>query len=380
MEKFGKRQLTFQLKIKIIYLLCQIPILVSVFILLSTYQLPRFLFIIFSSYTLFGFIYWHYHAIPEAKIHPKIMRFVILPYFLWQLTSIFSTGPLLLILLAMILHNQLFYIHLLLIMIIFSIIVACYGYSRCYRIIFKKISLPIHLFHSEFVNYKIAHISDIHLGNVTTYNKLMNWVQKLNSLKPDVVCITGDFITFGDAFIEDLSLLIKEIQAPDGVICCLGNHDYFASSTQHLINHLKKSGVIVLLNDVHTVYRNYGTISFIGIDGIIDNIDLQTKCLVHTMKNAKGITPHVLLAHDPLIFPLAKKHNIPLTLSGHTHGGQIAYPFHPRKNLASKRYHYSAGLYQDGSSYIYIHSGWGIALLPFRLFTSPEFVIFEISR
>ena len=239
--------------------------------------------------------------------------------------------------------------------------------------------VPSDLFQAEFINYKIAHLSDLHIGNITTREKLCKWIEQLNNLKPDIVCITGDFITFGDAFIEDLKIVLNQFKSPDGIVCCLGNHDYFSSNADELAHQLKNDNIIVLKNNTHSVFRKDKSINFIGIDGIVDNLDLQRKYLESTLQTIKELQPHVLLVHDPLLFTVAKDNNIPLTLSGHTHGGQIAHPFNPRKNIAAKRYLYSTGKYQDQNCQLYVNQGLGVALLPFRLFTYPELVIFEIK-
>ena len=87
----------------------------------------------------------------------------------------------------------------------------------------------------------------------------------------------------------------------------------------------------------------------------------------------------VLLAHDPDRFPAAAKKNVDLTLSGHTHGGQIAMPFIARHINASKlAHHFHLGVYKDGDSTLYVHPGLGTTGPPIRLGVAPAVVVLRL--
>jgi uncharacterized protein len=89
--------------------------------------------------------------------------------------------------------------------------------------------------------------------------------------------------------------------------------------------------------------------------------------------------PHVVLAHDPDLFEAAAKQGVPLVLSGHTHGGQVAVPFlAERFNPARLRHRHTLGLYRDGDAYHYVHGGLGITGPPVRLGVPPEIAILTL--
>ena len=173
---------------------------------------------------------------------------------------------------------------------------------------FIKVNLPSPL--KEFQDYTIIHISDIHLGNLTNKPMLDAWVKQINLKNPDLIVMTGDFITFGDAFILELAQSLGQLKAKDGVYCSLGNHDYFQSNYKVMCDYFTEYGMHTLINKTHFIKRAEHEICLAGIAGIVDNIELQTSALETTLEENPNNSPVVLLAHDPLAFKASLKKDV----------------------------------------------------------------------
>jgi uncharacterized protein len=223
-----------------------------------------------------------------------------------------------------------------------------------------------------FDGYRIAHLSDLHVGTWTS--ELANgWVKATNDLAADLVVVTGDLVTSGDRWLERIAEVVGSMRAKDGVVVCLGNHDWFADG-ERLTTLLRERGVRVLRNESLAIDRGADRLVVAGVDDTWTgraNLD-------ETLAGELGM-PQVLLAHDPDLFRAAVVKGVPITLSGHTHGGQVGLPFFPRLlNVSMLAHDYHLGLYCRDDSLLYVSPGLGTSGPPVRLGVPAAIVVHEL--
>ncbi len=222
--------------------------------------------------------------------------------------------------------------------------------------------------------FTIAQLSDLHIGAFTPLWWGMRWVRAANDANADLVVVTGDMVTSGVRFHQDITELVGSLRAKLGTYAIMGNHDYFGEG-EPLVTLLRGRGVHVLRNE-GVVIEHEGALFFLaGMD------DTWTKRanLELSLRERPDTMPCVLLAHDPVQFPEAVAKGVEVVLSGHTHGGQIAMPFLARIINASKLAHkFHVGVYRDGDSTLYVHPGLGTTGPPMRLGVAPEIALLRL--
>ena len=244
---------------------------------------------------------------------------------------------------------------------------------RVYRENIYLKDLPINL--NEL---RIVQISDLHFGSFPDKSTIIEMCYQISSLNPDIIFITGDFVNF-DPNELDLGLEeVSQIRSRYGTFAVLGNHDHYMKNSDHqsLISRIKESGINLLINENVELNINEEIINIVGVDnsGSRQNFADWNKAFEGINKRNKTI----LLCHDPIHWERHIIDNYPadLTLSGHTHGGQIAFSllgleFSPAQ-LAYKHY---AGLYTHNDQYLYVNRGIGTSGPPMRLSMDPEITL-----
>jgi uncharacterized protein len=218
--------------------------------------------------------------------------------------------------------------------------------------------------------YRVAHISDIHCGSYTPPSRVQRWMDMINRLQPDLVAVTGDLIVSGDRYTEAVAEVLGTLRARDGVFACMGNHDYFTDG-EAFAQRLSRHGLIVLRNRGERVRGLWVA----GVDDTWTRRNDMARALAERPDGA----PAILLAHDPNLFPEAVERGVALTLSGHTHGGQLAVPGLSRRlNLARLITAFTAGLYRIGDATLYVSRGAGTTGPPVRLGARAEIAILTL--
>ena len=256
-----------------------------------------------------------------------------------------------------------------------GLVVCGYGCTARRRFfVTRKIEIPVRGLSPELDGYTIAQLSDLHIGAFTPLWWGQRWVTAANAAHADLVVVTGDMVTSGVAFHEDIAQLVGELRAKDGTYVIMGNHDYFGEG-EPLVSLLRGRGAHVLRNQGVVLERNGGRLYLAGMD---DTWTKRANLDASLAARPEGV-PTVLLAHDPDRFPHAVKRNVEVVLSGHTHGGQIAVPFLGRLINASKLAHrYHIGIYEEGDSTLYVHPGLGTTGPPMRLGVAPVIALIKL--
>ncbi len=235
-------------------------------------------------------------------------------------------------------------------------------------------TVPIAGLPASFTGYRIAQISDLHCGPFTPPGRIQRWVAAVNALEADLVTVTGDLITSGHDYVAPVAESLGGLRAADGVFACMGNHDYFTDGDA-FARALEAQGLRLLRNRGVVIARDGGQLYLAGVDDTwTHRHDLE-----QALRARPPGVPVVLLAHDPALFPAAAARGVDLTLSGHTHGGQLAVPVAPRRlNLARFMTPFTAGLYCIDRSALYVNRGLGTTGPPIRLGVRPEIAVFTL--
>lgn len=224
-------------------------------------------------------------------------------------------------------------------------------------------------------NYRIALISDIHLGVFVGDRHIYKIVQNINKLSPDIVVIAGDIFDVDNSLLEDpkrlydISKQLSRLKTTEGVYAVLGNHDPKPDASS-LTAFLKASGIKLLNNDVKVLSK-------INLVGRADKANSQRINLIDLISKNDFNKPTVALDHSPEGISEAAKNDLDLVLCGHTHRGQL-FPVTLLARWANgKERFYGCGIV--GKTRYIITSGVGYFSLPVRLGTSNEIVDIKIG-
>ena len=230
----------------------------------------------------------------------------------------------------------------------------------------ERLAIAIEDLDPRFDGYRIAHLSDLHIGPFTPRAWGLRWARAASALECDLAVVTGDLVATGSAFHGDIADVVGELRAKDGVLVVMGNHDYYGSA-ESLVAMLESRGARVLRNDGLVVSAG------LFVAGVDDRWSLRSD-LDRALRDKPPAASAILLAHDPADFDAAAARGVDLVLSGHTHGGQIALPLAPRFNIGRFHRRHTLGLYREGRSALVVHPGLGTSGPPVRVGVAPAIV------
>lgn len=255
-----------------------------------------------------------------------------------------------------------------------------YGLARasCPPLV-KEIDLTVPGLPKELEGLRIAHLSDLHVGLWTSIDEIADSLALTRDLKPDLVVMTGDLIDHKPEYSLELVKLTPLLDnVPLGVFGVIGNHDVYTGADKVTAS-LEQGGIRMLRNRFERLKGEGLPLSLIGVDdpgrrwtGSGGSLPLDKA----SQGMPEGDFP-ILLAHRPTAFDQARKDKLPLTLCGHTHGGQFALPGGP--NLADAAYEYTKGVYRKEDCLVHVSPGIGSVGLPFRLGVPAEITILRLK-
>ncbi len=228
---------------------------------------------------------------------------------------------------------------------------------------------------SAFHGLRIVQISDIHHGLFLPKEWLSEAVRQANRLNPDIIALTGDFVTYSRRNIGPAAELLGRLRARYGVYAVLGNHD-FRVDPDAITLALQRQHIDVLRNRHISLRFGGQSLYLAGVDDYGYGADLR-----RAMRAVPRGAATVLLAHNPRVIHLASRNNVSLVLSGHTHGGQVNLPLLGTVyGRSPERLRYKIGWDRMGATQIYVSRGIGTIVLPWRLRCPAEITHLELLQ
>lgn len=223
-----------------------------------------------------------------------------------------------------------------------------------------------------FDGYRLAHISDIHIGTWVNRARLSALVEMVNQQSPDLIVITGDFVSFKpEWFVEDLAETLRALTPHDATLAVLGNHDHW-NSPRLIRQVLRESGIVEVNNAVYSLQRDKARLHIAGVDDVLLGLDRLDRVLAQLPAEGAAI----LLAHEPdFADTSAACGRFDLQLSGHSHGGQVLLPYGLRF-LPPLGVKYPLGLYRLNGMAHYTNRGVGTSVARLRFNCRPEIAVF----
>jgi predicted MPP superfamily phosphohydrolase len=221
---------------------------------------------------------------------------------------------------------------------------------------------------------RILFLSDTQLKGESGYRE--KWIlQRVQGEKIDLVLTTGDLFETPEAMPAAIAFLDQLANlAPTYAV--LGNWENWSNADLGSYrDSLTERGIPLLTNENRTVAAKDQTISILGVDDPGQNLHN----LPRAKKGVPSISPQILLAHAPIIFPIAEKNQIDLVLAGHSHGGQIRIPFLDPPYLPPGCGPYFYGIYKKNGSTMVVTSGVGTSIFPIRFLCRPEIVFLNLK-
>lgn len=250
---------------------------------------------------------------------------------------------------------------------------STFGILRRDKFDISGITVPITNLPDQLDGFAIGLISDIHSSIFMTKEQMQDYASVVNSLGSDLIAVTGDFVNSMVEEVYPFAEAFSVLRAPCGVFGVLGNHDYFTRNVEVVAKEVNSCGIKLLRNSLVGIEKNGTTLHLLGLDDL-GNGQRARKLIEKAVAGIEGRSPTILMCHRPYFFPQAAERNIGLTLSGHTHGGQIVFARIGNDVIAPARMvsPYVAGLYSIGTSHMYVSRGIGTVGVPIRLNCPPE--------
>lgn len=255
------------------------------------------------------------------------------------------------------------------------------------RLNVRQVTIEFDDLPTAFDGYRIAQFTDVHLGSMKD-ELMLRAVTAIDDMRPDLIVFTGDIQNMGPDELPRFAQTLKRLKAKDGVMSVLGNHDYSryvnlppdeALRNERMTRDFETSvGWLLLLNDNRIVRRGSDSIFIAGGENDGRPPFPAKADLKKAMRGIHAKSFVVMLQHDPSawrrhILPLT---NAQLTLSGHTHGGQISlFGLRPTELVGKE----DDGLYVEGKRKLFVSTGLG-GFVPFRFYMNPEVVEITLKK
>jgi uncharacterized protein len=243
----------------------------------------------------------------------------------------------------------------------------------------NRVTIAIPGLSPEFVGYRLVQLGDLHMDSWMTAQRLQGIVNRVNAQQPDLVVLTGDYITMRpDTYGPQLTPVLQTLQGKDGAVGVLGNHDYYWHSDDTMAPFLEKAGVVMLQNQVHTIRRGIAQLNFAGVKDLWTNQAQIDACVTATIAALPAQGTNIFISHTPeIVEKIAPTGRFALQISGHSHGGQVRLPF-LSPIVPPMVGQYIAGLYRVGHMWEYTSRGVGMVPPRVRFNCRPEIVVLEL--
>ena len=268
-------------------------------------------------------------------------------------------------------------------------VAAAYGFASGrfkYRV--EQVEVPIANLPKELDGFKIAQLSDIHIGDFMPREEVRRAVNMANDLKPDLAVVTGDFISSEYDPLGDCINELSKLRAPLGTWGCNGNHEIYADAEDAAQQLFQQHGMKLLRQENVQLDWRGKKLNLIGVDYQRDHM---TRGPAGPMLQAiepliSRQYPNILLSHNPNSFRRAAEMGIELSLAGHTHGGQVKVEIVDRSisparlitDFVAGLYHLPMGQGSNKKAALYVNRGLGTFGVPMRIGVRPEITLLTL--
>ncbi len=227
----------------------------------------------------------------------------------------------------------------------------------------------------ELDGLRIAMLSDLHVGFFFSAEEFAALAERVSAWSPDLICLVGDLVDHEPEQIAMLRAGLARLRARDAVVAVPGNHEYAAErELKRFREAIEEAGAVPLWNRNLRIRRGAASLLVAGVDDLTGG----DPDLAAALAGLDPEEPALLLSHHPDVFVEAAHVGVDLTLSGHTHGGQITWFGRARPSVHHTRYGYWHGLHERGGAKLLVGRGVGVCLLPVRVAAPAEVLLIEL--
>jgi predicted MPP superfamily phosphohydrolase len=280
---------------------------------------------------------------------------------------------------------------------VFMFVMAEYGFFEKFNLKIHRIEVRDNAVPKAFDGYRIVQFSDMHTGSQVWQNYVRELVDSINAQNHDLVVFTGDMVNFYAEELTPFVNLFSQIRTKDGVFVVFGNHDYSSylrwKTPQDSANDVQKLRDIyhsmdwrILSNEHVWLHRGDDSIALAGVENYSSKKNKRWENIADTRKALKGISSTdfmVMLSHNPQHFSEELQPKFPhvnLTLTGHSHGGQMAIGLGKRHfSISQIALKYWRNFHQFENQYLNVNTGAGFNTLPFRINMPPSISVITLK-
>jgi predicted MPP superfamily phosphohydrolase len=224
---------------------------------------------------------------------------------------------------------------------------------------------------------RLVQLTDIHLSPFLSERELERAVAMANETRAHVALVTGDLISTARDPLDACIARLAALKSDAGVFGCLGNHEIYSGAEAYAAEHAARVGIRFLRSEAALLRFGNAALNIAGVD----YQRFGRKYLAGAERLVDPQAFNLLLSHNPDVFPAAVTKGFDLTVSGHTHGGQVKVEI-LRQDLSVARFFtpYVDGLYREGDAAIFVSRGIGTIGLPLRLGAPPEVALLRLWR
>lgn len=235
----------------------------------------------------------------------------------------------------------------------------------------EEVTISLERLPRKLDNFRLVHLSDFHHSPFTDIEHIENAVEAANSLAPDLIVLTGDYVSHETEYIGPVAEALGRLESRFGSYACLGNHDHWTDA-EAVTERLEAYGISVLVNSGFRFTADGVSFWLCGVDDhMVKRTDLRA-----ALHGSYPDEMKMLLAHNPVILRQAARLGVDVMFSGHTHGGQVKIREKEKKILAHRRL--TSGLHRRKDTQIYITRGIGTVVLPVRYQCPPEVSVIQL--